>query len=798
MIACKAVNHKGQPCQNQSFDATGFCRHHHPNTSLRPSNGSYFEKEVVKTLRVLGYKVDRNVHINGCQIDIYGEFWTGMICMRLMVECKDYSDDETVGVDDIKLFNSVFSTARNNGIVDKGLFITTNGYTAPAKTFARAAGIELVTYADLSTQLVNFDSYIDQIIENFENSTVSKCYIDLSGTEVEDYEGNEDALIYRPIDGYIQRCLFDEQRGKLALLGNFGIGKSTFCRKYAYDQARKYKKDKTARIPVIINLKDYDSKFHIQELILKTLQFNYGVDINVPKSQTLQRMGKFIFLFDGFDEMDAKANPDTIRDNLRELNKIAEIKENKFVLTCRTHFFRSKVHAEVLGDIDILYIPEWGETELTEYLQKRFGNTWESYIKQICGTHNLPELAKTPLFLDMIAETLPSLGDHVKRIELYRVYTDKWIKDQSKRRGALLTADERKIFVKALAVKLFVENRPSCNYKDFTDVVKQCLTRIQSEVDNRFEVDDAIQLDYLGSDIQTCTFLVRDKQGNYSFRHKSFMEFFVAQELAEEIIRESFQYLEGSILPVEIREFLIDFLSDGDRNLPAEPLKRGLDAADGEILKDNLLSIISRLNIQIAIQIPEETKEREKETESSKVIEFIKGDVAAFEELFKKYYNSILYMLIKNGAERDVAEDITIDAFFGVWQRKDSIESIQHFQAYLYTVARNRLMDYVRKKSRSKELTADLTISDYHNVQDWIEQSEMISNIVLTLNKAIEFLPEREKQVIKMHFIENKKTQEIANTLGVSLKTIYSIRYNAIEKLKKHFKERGIDGGLLM
>jgi len=805
MIACKAINHKGQQCRNQSIDITGYCRYHHPDTSLRPSDGKYFEEEVLKTLRVLGYKVDRNVHINGCQIDIYAEFWTGMIPMKLMVECKDYSDGETVGIDEVKLFHSVLISARNNGAVDKGLFITTNGFTAPAKTFARTAGIELVTYSDLSTQLVNFDAYIDQLIDNYESSEVCQYYIDLSGTEIEDYEGNEEAFMHRPIDHFIERCLYTDQRGKLALLGNFGTGKSTFCRKYAHDQARNYKKDKTARIPVIIGLKDYDSKFHIQDLVLNTLQFRYGVDITVPKYQALQRMGRFIFLFDGFDEMDAKANPDTIRENLRELNKISEIKENKFIVTCRTHFFRSKVHAEVLGDIDILYIPEWGETELTEYLQKRFGDKWESYIKRICGTHNLPELAKTPLFLDMIAETLPSLGDHVKRIELYRVYTDKWIKDQSKRKGALLTANERKVFVKELAVKLFIENRPSCNYRDFTDMIRECLNRVQSEGDKRFEADDAVQLDYLGSDIQTCTFLIRDKQGNYSFRHKSFMEFFVAQELAEEIKRGSFRYLEGSILPVEIREFLIDFLSnDDDKDSPIDPtdtpppinpsidsLKKGLEIAESEILKDNLLTILSRLNISL----PEAEKKPEKETESSEIIRFMKGDVAAFESLFKSYSQQVIYMLVRGGADTDVAEDIVTDVFFKVWQRRDHIESIHHFKSYLYAVSRNKLIDHLRKKKRFEKLTEDFIFHNYQDSVNLIENKYKTIDIASTLIKGIESLQGRKQQVVTLYFMENKKLDEIAVKLNVKTSTVSSILHEAIKTLKKYFKDQGIVGG---
>jgi hypothetical protein len=86
---CRATTRSGQPCRNLSIDATGFCRLHHPDAEQRPSSGATFEEKTVKVLRLLGYRVDRNVTINGCQIGIYAEYKTGIISLRLMVECKD-------------------------------------------------------------------------------------------------------------------------------------------------------------------------------------------------------------------------------------------------------------------------------------------------------------------------------------------------------------------------------------------------------------------------------------------------------------------------------------------------------------------------------------------------------------------------------------------------------------------------------------------------------------------------------------------------------------------------------------
>ena len=174
LTRCKATNKKGGPCGNRSLDSTGFCRHHHPDFSHRPSTGDNFEEQVLKILGLLGYKGERNVLINGCQIDLYAEFRTGIITLKIMVECKDYRLGKTIGIEEVNKFSGALAVARNNGAVDKGLFVTTNGYTSTAKLHAKAAGIELTTYKELSTQLVDFDGYLEKVISEFESSPVSK------------------------------------------------------------------------------------------------------------------------------------------------------------------------------------------------------------------------------------------------------------------------------------------------------------------------------------------------------------------------------------------------------------------------------------------------------------------------------------------------------------------------------------------------------------------------------------------------------------------------------------------------
>lgn len=256
----------------------------------RPPTGNAFEKDTLKVLRLLGYKVERDVTINGCQIDLFAEYRTGIIPLKLMVECKDFGFGRTVGIEEVNKFAGVLYPARGKA-VDKGLLVTTHGFTREAKDFALNAGIELVTFSALSTQLVNFDDYIERLIREFEQAPAFPYYIDLTGTETEDYEGAPASVFHRPLDDLVDRRLFETNGNRLALLGNFGTGKTTFCRKFAYDLALKYKQNPMSRIPIVIGLSDYEAKLDIQELVTNTLQFRYGVRIDLTLCQELQRLG---------------------------------------------------------------------------------------------------------------------------------------------------------------------------------------------------------------------------------------------------------------------------------------------------------------------------------------------------------------------------------------------------------------------------------------------------------------------------------------------------------------------------
>ena len=767
---CRGRTRNAQRCRNLAADSTGFCRSHHPDPAFRQSSGGDFEKQVLSILRLLGYSVERNVTLNGCQIDLLAIYHTGVIPLRLMVECKDY--DHPVGIEEVKAFAGSLAPASGRA-VDKGLIVAKSGFTREAKELAQSCGIQPVTYADLSTALVDFDGYISQVIREFDQLPVASSYIELSGTDTENYEGADDMVVRTPLTKLVDEYFRQPDGSKLALLGNFGTGKTTFCRKYARDLAKAYQSDPTGRIPIVVNLRDFDARLDIQELVTNTLQFRYGVRIDIAVSRELQRLGRFLMLFDGFDEMATRVDPDTVRENLREIQKIAEIPQNQFLLTCRTHFFKDRVQATVLANFEIAYVPEWGEAELEEYLKKRCGMTWQDQLRQIHGTHDLAELAQTPLFLEMIVDSLPKLGNDVRRSDLYNSYTSNWIEEQSKRRGARLDPIARRQFVSELAMILYRDNKSSCHYREFVPILRK-----------RFEVDDAAEMDHLQSDVRTCTFLVRDPAGHYAFRHKSFMEFFVASSLAARVRSGDIADIGCRPLPSEVRTFLAELLRSDP---PEQVLKEWVRSGAEQILRDNALALINDLRIDLADLRIEQNDEKDEEAKA--VSGFVRGEQKAFDWVWAHYRPAMVKYAYRICKDQREAEDIVAEAMLKAWERRAQID-INNLRGYLFGTTKYTMLDRRRSRSHPWASIADIDPREIEDekASEAFERAEKRQ----TLSMAIAQLSEREASVIKA-VAEDMTSGEIAKRLGLTVATVSRIRYNAMKKLRRLLAEMGYE-----
>ena len=159
-----------------------------------------------------------------------------------------------------------------------------------------------------------------------------------------------------------------------------------------------------------------------------------------------------------------------------------------------------------------------------------------------------------------------------------------------------------------------------------------------------------------------------------------------------------------------------------------------------------------------------------------------KGDPGAFAEIYNLYFKKIYRFIYFRVSHKETAEDLAEDVFLKVYGKLGSIHSSNSFEAWLYQIARNSVIDYYRQKQANVALEEiENTLTYEKNVIDLVNLEER-QKILLKLLKE---LATEQQIVIKLKFFENLDNHEIAEMLHKNEGAIRVIQFRAISKLKE-------------
>ena len=132
----------------------------------------------------------------------------------------------------------------------------------------------------------------------------------------------------------------------------------------------------------------------------------------------------------------------------------------------------------------------------------------------------------------------------------------------------------------------------------------------------------------------------------------------------------------------------------------------------------------------------------------------------------------------------DDAKNIVHDAFIALWDRYHELPGDTNYKAYLYTAVRNRSLNYVRDRKKV------IPLNPGHVERPDLDQNPMeLNELEREIAYAIALLPERCQEVFLLSRQEGLKYQEIADRLGISLKTVEAQMSKALGMLREHLGE---------
>lgn len=158
--------------------------------------------------------------------------------------------------------------------------------------------------------------------------------------------------------------------------------------------------------------------------------------------------------------------------------------------------------------------------------------------------------------------------------------------------------------------------------------------------------------------------------------------------------------------------------------------------------------------------------------------EIAKNDKHAFNELFLRYYARLVQFATHLLNTSSTAEDVVSDVFSNIWLKRKKLSGISNVEAYLYTAVRNACFDLIRKEQKTIR-NVDMMTEMLQPQCFAIESHEF----KLILENAISALPEQRRLVFLLVKEHGKKCAEVAEILGISVRTVENQLYKAVKAL---------------
>ena len=409
------------------------------------------------------------------------------------------------------------------------------------------------TLDELLDRDADFSGYLNWLEDEIKQRGIDRTYVPLACTKEEfDPITKQKMGISRYaqadgwIDGYVERWLDDPAKEHLSILGEFGTGKTWFGLYYAWTALQRYRDAQRRgverpRLPLVIPLRDYAKAVSVESLFSEFFFRKYEIPLTGYSAfEQLNRMGKLLLIFDGFDEMAARVNRQEMINNFWELAKVV-VPGAKVILTCRTEHFpeakegRALLSAELQAStinlpletprFEVLELEKFDDDQIRQVLAFR---AEPETVERIMNNPTLRDLARRPVMTELIIEALPEI-EAGKPVDISRVYLyavrQKMQRDIKAERTFTSLADKL-YFLCELSWEMLSTDQMSINYKEFPDRIRRLFPSV---------VQEEKDLDHWHYDMMGQTMLIRNAEGDYSPAHRSLLEFFAAYKLVAEL-----------------------------------------------------------------------------------------------------------------------------------------------------------------------------------------------------------------------------------------------------------------------
>lgn len=167
------------------------------------------------------------------------------------------------------------------------------------------------------------------------------------------------------------------------------------------------------------------------------------------------------------------------------------------------------------------------------------------------------------------------------------------------------------------------------------------------------------------------------------------------------------------------------------------------------------------------------------------------GDRAAFQRLFRRYYDELCDYVESQVGSPEVSEDLVQNVLLTLWRRREQVTLRTTLGAYLYGAARNESIKYRKHRTVRDRWREENDLKSGRETSSVPSPVEDIENQQLrrAMQRSVEALPERRREVFVLSRLHGLTYKEIASVMDISPNTVDNQMVEALKFLRKRLRQ---------
>ncbi len=162
-----------------------------------------------------------------------------------------------------------------------------------------------------------------------------------------------------------------------------------------------------------------------------------------------------------------------------------------------------------------------------------------------------------------------------------------------------------------------------------------------------------------------------------------------------------------------------------------------------------------------------------------------KGKIRAFKRFYKHYFDPLYFFCLKYTGNLDDSQELVQNIFLKIWEKRSHLDSARSFRAYLFQIAANDLINFVKKKKLEQDYRLKYLSHAPYGI-NFTQEEVYLNDLQEHIKVCLSGLPKQQGKIFRMSREMGMTHAEIAESLGLSVRTVENQIYRALKYLKDH------------